>query len=190
MDGDGVGNAGPVRRHGTRPIVVLVVDDHERFRRVAADVVRATPGLRLGGEAANGEDALVMQRTVGARLVLMDINMPGMGGIETCRRLTERDPDIAVLLLSTYDTDRLPLEATLSGAIAYIHKDHLGPDELLWVCQRRLGTRAGFPVEECVTLNVSSPWILLLAPRIGTSIDAGHIPWMMPKWGRRRRGRE
>ena len=132
--------------------------------------------LRLGGEAANGEDALVMQRTLGARLVLMDINMPGMGGIETCRRLTEHDPDIAVLLLSTYDIDRLPLEATLSGAIAYVHKDHLGPDELLWVCQRRFATPAGHPTEECVTLNVSSAWILLLTPRLGTTIDAVQRP--------------
>jgi two-component system, NarL family, invasion response regulator UvrY len=179
MNDDRFGKVDPIGPPGAGPIVALVVDDHQRFRRVAADVVRATPGLRLGGVASNGEDALVLQRSAGAHLVLMDINMPGMGGIEACRRLTEHDPEIVVLLLSTCDPDRLPLEAELSGAIAYIHKDHLGPDELIWVCRRRWENRppaAADPVEEDVTLSVSSRWILLLAPRSSpTAIDADEL---------------
>jgi DNA-binding NarL/FixJ family response regulator len=146
-----------------------VVDDHGQFRRVAAEIVRATPGLHLGGEAANGEDALVLQRTARAGLVLMDINMPGMGGVEACRRLLENDPDIVVVLLSTWDPHRLPLEAELSGATAYIHKAHLGPEALIWVCERcreNLLPAAANPVESEVTASVSSRWILLPTARI------------------------
>ena len=67
-------------------------------------------------------------------MVLMDIHMPGMGGIEATRRIRAAHPDLLVLLMSTYDVEDLPAGATDCGAAAYLHKENLSPDLLtrLW----------------------------------------------------------
>jgi len=79
---------------------VLVVDDQEVFRGVLRDLVIATPGLELVGEAASGEAALEAVDALSPQMVIMDKRMPGMGGIEASRLVTARDPDLVVLLFS------------------------------------------------------------------------------------------
>jgi DNA-binding NarL/FixJ family response regulator len=121
--------------YGARPGVrVLTVDDQRPFRVAAAAVVRRTPGFELVGEAASGEEALAAVAELAPDLVLMDINMPGMGGLAATRVVTAAANPPVVFLCSTYQATDLPADAQDSGAAAYIDKEHLGADLLarLW----------------------------------------------------------
>ena len=113
---------------------VLTVDDQRPFRVAAAAVVRRAAGFELVGEAPSGEDALRAVAELGPDLVLMDINMPGMGGIAATRAITAGEHPPVVFLCSTYQARDLPADAQDSGAAAYIDKEHLGADLLarLW----------------------------------------------------------
>jgi two-component system, NarL family, invasion response regulator UvrY len=114
-------------------VSVLIVDDQLPFRVAARSVVRATPGFDVAGEAGSGEEAVEQAHALAPALVLMDINMAGMGGIEATRRITAALPTTRVILLSTYDADDLPGDARSCGAIAYVHKEDFGPEELIRV---------------------------------------------------------
>jgi len=107
---------------------VLVVDDQEPFRRAMASVVDATEGFAVVGSATTGEESLVAARALLPDLVLMDVNLPGIDGIEATRRLTADADGPVVLLLSTYDEDEV--DAVGCGAAAYIPKAAFGPDRL------------------------------------------------------------
>jgi DNA-binding NarL/FixJ family response regulator len=111
-------------------VTVLVVDDQVPFRTAAKAVVGATAGFTVVGEAKSGEEALVQVAALKPELVLMDINMDGISGIEATRQITLDYPSARVILLSTYDAEDLPANARSCGAIAYIHKEQFGPDVL------------------------------------------------------------
>jgi len=106
---------------------VLIVDDQVPFRSVARTVVGVTKGFEVVGEAVSGEDAVAQAASVGPDLVLMDINLPGINGIEATRRITAARPDTLVLLLSTYAAEDLPADADECGAAGYVHKEDFGP---------------------------------------------------------------
>jgi len=116
------------------PLSVIVVDDQAPFRLAARAVVRRTEGFELVGEAGNGLEAISLADSLHPDLVLMDINMPEMGGLEATRRIVAEHPDMVVFLCSTYDVNDLPPEAKTSGARAYMHKEQFGPATLrrLW----------------------------------------------------------
>lgn len=115
-------------------VSVLIVDDQAPFRMSARAVVGFTPGFAVVGEAKSGEEAVEQVGTLAPQLVLMDINMPGMGGIAATRQITTAHPEVRVVLLSTYDADDLPADARTCGAAGYVHKEQFGPDVLttLW----------------------------------------------------------
>jgi DNA-binding NarL/FixJ family response regulator len=108
-------------------VPVLIVDDQAPFRRAARAVVTATPGFEVVGEAESGEEAVEMADSLTPGLVLMDINLPGINGIEATRRITAAHPDAVVMLLSTYQVGDLPSDAGSSGAARYVHKEEFGP---------------------------------------------------------------
>lgn len=116
------------------PLSVVVVDDQAPFRLAARAVVRRTEGFELVGEAANGLEAISLIESLHPDLVLMDINMPEMGGLEATRRIVAEHPETVVFLCSTYDVNDLPEDARTSGARAYMHKEQFGPTTLrrLW----------------------------------------------------------
>jgi two-component system, NarL family, invasion response regulator UvrY len=111
---------------------VLVVDDQEFFRDVLRDVVLATPGMTLVGDAASGEAAVDAVEELSPRMVIMDKRMPGVGGIEAARLIRAHRPEIVVVLVSVEVPDPEVLEE--SGAAAFLHKQELSPRALadLW----------------------------------------------------------
>jgi len=111
-------------------VAVLIVDDQRPFRAAARSVVGATRGFEVVGEASSGEEAIEKVDALSPQLVLMDINMEGIGGIEATRRICAAHPEVKVVLLSTYDADDLPADARTCGAVGYVHKEQFGPDTL------------------------------------------------------------
>ena len=102
-------------------------------------VLKRTSEFELVGEAASGSEALALEEELSPVLVLMDINMPEMNGIEADPRpWCLGHPEVVVILCSTYDAGDLPPEVATSGAPAYLNKEHLGADALrrLWEARK------------------------------------------------------
>ena len=116
------------------PVPVLVVDDQAPFRAAARAVLHRMEGFELVGEAGGGAEAVSLASQLRPALVLMDINMPDMNGIEATRLILAEHPDTVVVLCSTYDVGDLPPDAAMSGARAYVNKEQLGAEVLrrLW----------------------------------------------------------
>jgi len=121
----------------TRTVSVLIVDDQLPFRAVARTVVGLTAGFSLAGEAESGEGAVESVQEHPPDLVLMDINLPGINGIEATRRIRAAHPEVAVILLSTYSEADLPADARDCGALAYVHKEDFGPAVIRELWERR-----------------------------------------------------
>jgi DNA-binding NarL/FixJ family response regulator len=116
---------------------VLVVDDQAPFRAAARAVLRRLEGFELAGEASSGREAIECVDRLHPALVLMDINMPEMNGIEATRRILAAHPDVVVFLCSTYDVADLPPAVAASGASAYVNKEQFGADTLRRLWQER-----------------------------------------------------
>lgn len=114
-------------------VTVLLVDDQESFRSALRDLVDATKGFRLAGEATSGEAALEAADRLSPRMVIIDKRMPGMGGIEAVRRLAARHPQIVTLLVSIESPD--PEHARGGAATAVARKQELSPAMLRHVWQ-------------------------------------------------------
>ncbi|HEY8058971.1 MAG TPA: response regulator transcription factor [Acidimicrobiales bacterium] len=108
-------------------VSVLIVDDQAPFRAVARTVIQLAAGFSVVGEAASGEEAVEMAAAVHPAMVLMDINLPGINGIEATRQIMAAAPDTVVIMLSTYKADDLPSDAADCGAARYVHKEDFGP---------------------------------------------------------------
>jgi CheY-like chemotaxis protein len=113
---------------------VLAVDDSKIFLRVAHSVVSATTGLRLVGTAASGEEAIRLLPDLQPDLVLLDVHMPGIDGLETARRIREMRPQTVIVHVSA-DPEGLEAAAESAGAAAILDKVDLGPAALdeLWL---------------------------------------------------------
>jgi CheY-like chemotaxis protein len=116
------------------PVRVLVVDDQEVFQRVMSAVVEQTEGFVMVGCAGSGEESIVTAAVLCPDLVLMDVNLPGIDGMEATRRLRTYPTAPVVVLLSTYDEDDWGGQTQECGAVAYVAKAAFGPDRLraLW----------------------------------------------------------
>jgi DNA-binding NarL/FixJ family response regulator len=131
------------------PIRLLIVDDHPIFRDGLRGVFANDQDFQVVGEAANGIEAIARLGHLPVDVVLMDLRMPGMGGVEAIRRLRETMPSVRVLVLTTYDTDSDVLPAIEAGATGYILKD-APSDELI------RAVRAAFKGESALSPSVAS----------------------------------
>ena len=109
---------------------VLIVDDQEPFRRAAAAVVELTDPFVVAGTAESGESCLTAVRAVLPDLVLMDVGLPGIDGLEAARRLSALPRPPVVVLVSTHEEEEFGDTARSCGAVAYIKKSVFGPDRL------------------------------------------------------------
>jgi DNA-binding NarL/FixJ family response regulator len=109
---------------------VLIVDDQEPFRQAARMVVELTDGFEVVGEAETGEDSVAMAQDLQPDLVLMDVNLPGINGLDATRQILGSSQTVVVLLLSTYEEAEYAPRAAECGASAYIPKSSFGPDRL------------------------------------------------------------
>jgi DNA-binding NarL/FixJ family response regulator len=109
---------------------VLIVDDLEPFRSAARAVIQATPGFEVAGEVASGEESIDQARALRPELILMDVNLPGIGGVEATRKITAHLPGAVVLLLSTREADDVGSLAADCGAAAYLAKSMFSSESL------------------------------------------------------------
>ena len=116
------------------PVRVLTVDDQKLFRGVARDVIDATPGFAYAGEAESGEECLRAVERLAPQLVLLDVRMPGLDGIEVARRLRASHPETLVVLISIEDPIDIPSAAQLGEGVPLVRKQDFGPRLLrrLW----------------------------------------------------------
>ncbi len=134
-------------REGTRdelpqpsdPVRLLVVDDHAIVREALVEMLEQQPGFLVVGEASNGQQALQSCAALKPDVVLMDVHMPVMDGIEATQRIRERYPDIRIVGLSLREEKEVAEAMMRAGALAYVHKD--GNVEDLHACIRRAGHR-------------------------------------------------
>jgi two-component system, NarL family, invasion response regulator UvrY len=121
-------------------VQVLVVDDQAPFRDAARAVIARVPGFELVAEATSGEEAVELVDKVRPSVVLMDINMGAMDGLEATKLITTAHPETMVILVSTYTEADMPPTAKVCGAAAYVNKDELSPRVI-----RRLWEAGGDP---------------------------------------------
>jgi DNA-binding NarL/FixJ family response regulator len=115
----------------TERIRVLVADDHPVFRRGMRAILGAEPDTELVGEATDGEEAVARALELRPDVILMDLNMPKMTGIEATRRILEACPDTAILILTMFEDDKSIFAAMRAGARGYVLKGADGT-ETLW----------------------------------------------------------
>jgi DNA-binding NarL/FixJ family response regulator len=109
---------------------VLIVDDQELFRKAASAVVQESEGFMLVGSVATGEESIAAAQQLRADLVLMDVNLPGIDGFESTRRLRALCAPPVVALLSTHDAEEFGDDVRACGAAAYLVKSAFGPETL------------------------------------------------------------
>ena len=111
-------------------VSVLIVDDQLPFREASRMVVDMTDGFEVSGEAENGEQAIALVEELKPDLVLMDVQMPGIDGIEATRRVTSSPNPPVVVVMSTHESSEYVDVALAAGAVGFVPKSQFGLDTL------------------------------------------------------------
>lgn len=114
----------------SNPIRLLIVDDHIVVRKGLAAMLETEPGLQIVGEASNGAEAVELAKALRPAVILMDLMMPVMDGIEATRRIKQEAPECNILVLTSFSTNDKVLPSLNAGAIGYLLKDST-PTELV-----------------------------------------------------------
>lgn len=112
----------PERGH-ERVISVFIVDDHALIRAGIRRLLHDVTGIKVIGEASSGEDAVLQLRAKPANVVLLDLRMPGIGGLETTKKLLRIDPELKVIVLTACEEEPFPSKLLQAGASGYMIKD-------------------------------------------------------------------
>ena len=107
----------------SRTLRVLVADDQAPFRKAARAVLEVAPDFEVVGEVTSGEEAVEEAQLLQPDLVVMDVKMNGIGGVEATRRILAARPETLVVLVSSYRSEDVPRAVAESGALAFVPKD-------------------------------------------------------------------
>lgn len=111
-------------------ISVMLVDDHPLFRQGLRRVLEIEPDIRIAAEAADGQEAVILARQVQPDVIIMDVNLPKLNGLQATRRIKTDLPEIAVIVITAFDYEEQMLHAIRAGGSAYYPKD-VDPDQLI-----------------------------------------------------------
>ena len=128
-----------------KPVSVLLVDDHALIRRGLADLIRYESDLKVAGEASNGQEAVEAARKLNPDIIVMDLMMPEMDGVEATRRIKAERPDSRILILTTFGTSADVARAMAAGASGAIMKDAETDDQLAAIRAVAAGGKAFSP---------------------------------------------
>lgn len=103
-------------------INIVLVDDHDLVRSGIKRILDDVPGIKVVGEARSGEEAVKIARDAKPNVVLMDVKMPGIGGLEATRKLLRADPDVKIIIVTVYNNDVFPTRFIQAGALGYLTK--------------------------------------------------------------------
>ena len=117
-----------VRGHAMKPITVVLADDHPVLREGIRNLLEQQPDIKVVGEAGNGHEAVARVRALNPDIVLMDVVMPRLNGVEATKQIKKTNPTTAVLILSAYDNDRYVLGLLEAGAAGYLLKNATGQE--------------------------------------------------------------
>jgi DNA-binding NarL/FixJ family response regulator len=109
-----------------KPVRILIADDHELFRRGLAAELSQVPGWVVAGEAANGRDAVALAQELKPDIVVLDLTMPELNGLEAARRILGAEPAARVLILTGHESEQLVREVLGAGAQGYVLKSDAG----------------------------------------------------------------
>jgi len=111
-------------------IKVLLVDDHDLVRLGIKRLLQDAPGIKVVGEANTGEQAVVLAKQLGPDVVILDLHMPGIGGLEATRKMIRYNPDLKIIALTIYQDDPYPSRLMQAGAAGYLTKG-CAPEEMI-----------------------------------------------------------
>jgi two-component system, NarL family, response regulator DevR len=117
------------------PVRIVLADDHDVVRIGIKALLNQHPGFVVVGEAKTGEEAIKQVQMTHPNIVIMDIRMPGMSGIDACRQIVHQAPDTHVIMLTSYAEDHLLFSAVRAGAVGYLLK-RIGSDDLFRTIER------------------------------------------------------
>lgn len=155
------------------PIRVLVCDDHAVFRRGLAMVLAPEPDILVVGEAVDGRDAIEQACESAPDVVLLDVRMPGMHGIEAARHLAEQVPSARVVMLTVSDTEEDLYDALKAGAVGYLLKE-------LSIEEVADAVRAVAAGQSLVTPSMASK-LLTEFTVLANRVDGGRLPASLPR---------
>jgi DNA-binding NarL/FixJ family response regulator len=155
----------------TQDIRVLLVDDQPLLRLGFRLVIDAEPGLSVVGEAGDGEQAVALAKELAPDVVLMDVRMPGIDGIEATARLVAANPDSRVIILTTFDLDDYAFAALRAGASGFLLKDVLPHDLLAAIRSVAAGDAAISPRIAHRMLELFSPHLPVKASATPSGVD-------------------
>lgn len=158
-----------------RKIRVMLVDDHPFFRQGLRDVLAAETDLEIVGEASEGEEALRLIREIKPDVVVMDVNIPNVNGIQITRRLRSEQASVNFVILTAYDDEEQVFHAVRAGASAYYPKD-VTPDKL--VAAIREVSHGRYVIGDLVMDEAQlAPWLLKETQRFGAASDFSEEPF-------------
>ncbi len=161
------------------PIRVVVVDDHPLFRQGLVNVLSAEPDITVVGEIGDGPQAVSMLPELAPHVVLMDVNLPGMNGLQVTQRVKNHHPEINFIILTAYDDEEQVYHAIRVGASAYFSKD-VSPTHLLETV--RLVARGMYVIGgQAMTQNAAESWLLSRFQKYGVTPDQETFSPLSPR---------
>jgi two-component system NarL family response regulator len=125
-------------------ITLIIVDDHALVREGICKILSLEPDIKIIDQATNGEEAIFQAQSKKPDIMLMDINMPGIGGVQACQAIKSKNPGIGIIGLTIHDQEEYLIEFIRAGASAYILKD-VSPDQLIHTIREVAGGESFIP---------------------------------------------